>query len=100
MLLCFSQCSNLFDRCLVYPDKGKKVKAVRVFLQKLCPDRVLRLSAQTDAHLDHPEVTAVPGPSAAPELLCLPGQVCEDPEIREPTLRPDPSALSLAHSES
>ncbi|KAF4099166.1 serine/threonine-protein kinase pim-1-like [Onychostoma macrolepis] len=78
---------------------GKQGKALRVFFRKLCkavkrPDRVVRLTAQTDAHLDDPGVTAVPGPTAVPELLCLPGQVCEDPEprssgIREPTLLPD-----------
>ncbi len=90
--------------------EGKQGKAVRVFFRKLCeavkrPDRVVRLTAQTDARLDDPEVTAVPGPAAVPELLCLPGQVCEDPEtrssgIREPTLLPDPSTLNLRHSES
>ncbi len=52
------------------------------------------------AHLDDPEVTAVPGPMAVPELLCLPGQVCEDPEPREPALVPDPSALNPCHGES
>ncbi|XP_059360460.1 uncharacterized protein LOC132098335 isoform X2 [Carassius carassius] len=85
-------------------DKGKegKAKASHIFFQKLCaavkhPDKVVRFSAQTDAHLNDPEVTAVPGASAVPELLCLPGQVFEDPEcsswIREPMLHPDPSAL-------
>ncbi len=77
---------------------------VRVF-RKLCaavkhPDRVVRLTAHTDAHLDDPEVTAVLGPMAVPELLCLPGQVCEDPEPREPALVPDPSALNPCHGES
>ncbi|XP_026094108.1 serine/threonine-protein kinase pim-2-like [Carassius auratus] len=90
-------------------DKGKKGKAVHVFFHKLCasvkrPDRVLRLPAQTDAHLDDPEVMAVPGPSTIPDLLCLPGQVCADPEhssgIREPKLHPDPFALSLCHKEA
>ncbi len=52
------------------------------------------------AHLDDPEVAAVPGPMAVPELLCLPGQVCEDPEPREPALVPDPSALNPCHGES
>ncbi len=121
-------CSSLF----FIPDKvskGKKGKAV--FFQKLCkavkwpiiccgPDRVVRLTAQTDAHLDDPEVTAVPGPTAAadpaaPELLCLPGQVCDDPELpscvprssgiieqsQDPEpLVPDSSVLNLCHSES
>jgi hypothetical protein len=104
--------------------KEKKGKAVRVFFRKLCkavkrpivccgPDRVLRLSAQMDAHLDDPKVTPVPGPTAAaPEL---PGQVCDDPEplscvprssgiieqTQDPeTLVPDSSALNLCHSES
>ncbi len=77
------------------------------------------LSAQTDAHLDDPEVTPVPGPTAAadpaaPELLCLPGQVCDDPELlscvprssriidqtQDPdTLVPDSSVLNPCHSE-
>ncbi len=78
---------------------------MRIFFRKLCaavkcPDRVVRLTAHTDTHLDDPEVTAVPGPLAVPELLCLPGQVCEDLETREPTLVPDPSALNLCHGES
>ncbi len=80
----------------------------------------MRLTAQKDTHLDDPEVMPVPGPMAAagpaaPELLCLPGQVCDDPEpllcvphssgiieqTQDPeTLVPDSPALNLCHSES
>ncbi|KAL0146512.1 hypothetical protein M9458_058143, partial [Cirrhinus mrigala] len=83
------------------PTKGKKGKAAHTLFQRVrkavkrpffacCdPDRVVRLTPQTDA-LDDPEVTPVPGPSRitptadsdpfAPDLVCLPGQVCEYPE--------------------
>ncbi|RXN23937.1 serine threonine- kinase pim-3-like protein [Labeo rohita] len=80
------------------PTKGKKGKAARTLLRRVCkavkrpffaccdPDRVVRLTPQTDA-LDDTEVTPVPGPSRitptadadpfTPDLVCLPGQVCE-----------------------
>ncbi|KAI2645895.1 Zinc metalloprotease ZmpB [Labeo rohita] len=83
------------------PTKGKKGKAARTLLRRVCkavkrpffaccdPDRVVCLTPQTDA-LDDTEVTPVPGPSRitptadadpfTPDLVCLPGQVCEYPE--------------------
>ncbi|KAL0152567.1 hypothetical protein M9458_052290, partial [Cirrhinus mrigala] len=83
------------------PTKGKKGKAARTLFQRVCkavkrpffaccdPDRVVRLTPQTDA-LDDTKVTPVPGPSRitptaeadpfAPDLVCLPRQVCEYPE--------------------
>ncbi|KAL0150416.1 hypothetical protein M9458_054233 [Cirrhinus mrigala] len=110
------------------PTKGKKGKAARTLFQRVCkavkrpffacgdPDRVVRLTPQTDA-LDDPEVTPVPGPSRitppadadpfAPDLVCLPGQVCEDPELPscvpgssgieqlDPEHVPDSSSLNL-----
>ncbi|KAL0152333.1 hypothetical protein M9458_052056 [Cirrhinus mrigala] len=110
------------------PTKGKKGKAAHTLFQRVCkavkrpffaccdPDRVVRLTPQTDA-LDDPEVTPVPGPSRitpmadsdpfAPDLVCLPGQVCEDPELPscvpgssrieqlDPEHVPDSSSLNL-----
>ncbi|KAL1254752.1 hypothetical protein QQF64_016981 [Cirrhinus molitorella] len=84
------------------PTKGKKAKAARTFFRRVCkavkrpfstfcdPDRVVHLTPQTDT-LDDRDVTPLTGPSrikpsaasdpAVPELVCLPGQVCEDPEM-------------------
>ncbi|RXN19387.1 serine threonine- kinase pim-3-like protein [Labeo rohita] len=84
------------------PTKGKKGKAARTLLRRVreavkrpffacCdPDRVVRLTPQTDA-LDDTEVTPVPGPSRitstadadpfAPDLVCLP--------VRPPKAEPD-----------
>ncbi|RXN38209.1 serine threonine- kinase pim-3-like protein [Labeo rohita] len=78
------------------PIKGKKGKAARTLLRRVCKavklpffsccnqDRVGRLTPQTDA-LDDPEARSDPGPSritptADADLVCLAGQVCKYPE--------------------
>ncbi|RXN09803.1 serine threonine- kinase pim-3-like protein [Labeo rohita] len=65
------------------PTEGRKGKAVKGPFFACCdPDRVVCLTPQTDA-LEDPEARSVPGPSRITQtcVVCLPGQVCEDPEL-------------------
>ncbi|RXN09817.1 serine threonine- kinase pim-3-like protein [Labeo rohita] len=106
------------------PTEGKKGKAARPLFRRVheavkrpffacCnPDRVVCLTAQTDA-LDDPEARPVPGPFRITQRcpVCLPGQVCEDPELPscvpgssgikhlDPERVPDSPSLNLCDTE-